>query len=252
MLCGLRNLAGAKVAIAMDWKNAKTTTTDATANINVPLTGSTLRPQPRRNWLWLILHITLYPFFRTWVRTRGLHTDRLDRQQGGILLINHQSYLDPILVAVRISRPVAYLARESLFQIPGLGFILRNCFVVAISRTAFRGSTVRVALNRLERGFLIALFPEGTRRSGIPTSFRPGFLTIARRTDVPIYPVAIVGADAVMPRGTWFPRPRKVTVVYGHALSANELQRLNDVDDKTAAGIIEAKVCELYLEGMNT
>lgn len=70
-------------------------------------------------------------------------------------------------------------------------------------------------------------------------------IAIARRTDVPIYPVAIVGADAVMPRPTWFPRPRTVTVVYGHALSADGLQQLNSVDDKTAAAIIEAKVREL-------
>lgn len=224
--------------------------TDSPAEADNKQVSSKLPPQARRNWLWIILHIFLYPFFRLWVRTGALHVDRLDRERGGILLINHQSYLDPILVVVRIARPVAYLARDSLFKIPGLGFILRNCFVVPISRRAFRGSSVHAALERLERGFLIALFPEGTRNSGPPDEFRPGFLAFIKRTDAPVYPVAVVGADSVLPKGAWFPRPKAVTIVYGHALTVKEQAQLNQLDDKAAAAIIEAKVRELYREGI--
>lgn len=205
--------------------------------------------QSRRNLFWIILHVTLYPAFRLWIRTRALHADRLQEKQGGILLINHQSYLDPLLVAVRLTRPVAYLARDTLFRIPFIGFVMRHCFVIGISRTAFRGSSVRTAIERLDGGFLIALFPEGTRTSGPPNGFRPGFLAIARRSDAPVYPVAVVGADKVMPRGAWFPRPKAVTIVYGEALTEDERQQLNELDDKAAAAMIEAKVSELYEEG---
>lgn len=204
----------------------------------------------RRNLFWMTLHVILYPVFRLWIRTRVLHTERLDSERGGILLINHQSYLDPLLVAVRLTRPVAYLARDSLFRIPLIGFVLRNCFVIAISRTAFRGSSVRSALERLDGGFLIALFPEGTRTTGPPNGFRPGFLAIARRTDAPIYPVAVVGADRVMPKGAWFPRPQRVTVVYGEALTEEDRQQMNGMNDKAAAAMIEAKVSQLYQEGI--
>lgn len=210
------------------------------------------KPRARRNWLWMLLHLMLYPVFRLWVRTAALHQDRLNPQRGGILLINHQSYLDPILVAVRIARPVSYLARDSLFLRPGLRFILRNCFVVAISRTAFRGSSVRAAIDRLKAGFLVALFPEGTRSSGAPSEFRPGFLAIARRTEAPVYPVAIVGADSVMPKGAWFPRPKAVTVVYGQPLTSEEKRQLNQLEDEAAAAMIQAKVRELYHEASET
>lgn len=206
-------------------------------------------PRARRNWLWIMLHLVLYPFFRLWVRTRAVHVDRLNPEQGGILLINHQSYLDPILVAVHIARPVAYLARDSLFRVPFLGFILRHCFVIAISRSAFRGSSVHTALERLEHGFLVALFPEGTRSSGPPNEFRRGFLSIARRTESPVYPVAVVGADQVMPKGAWIPRPKTVTVVYGQALTPEEQKQLNQIDDKAAVALIEARVGALYREG---
>lgn len=198
----------------------------------------------------MIIHITLYPVFRLWIRTRTLHAERLQTQQGGILLINHQSYLDPLLVAVRLTRPVAYLARDTLFRIPLIGFVLRNCFVIAISRTAFRGSSVRSAIQRLNEGFLIALFPEGTRTTGPPQTFRPGFLAIARRSESPIYPVAVVGADRVMPKGAWFPRPRSVTVVYGKPLTREDRLRLNELDDRAAAAMIEARVNDLYEEGL--
>lgn len=204
--------------------------------------------QDRRNLLWLSLHVLLYPVFRLWIRTSVLHPQRLEPGQGGILLMNHQSYLDPMLAAVRLTRPVSYLARDSLFRVPVIGFILKRCYVIAISRTAFRGSSVRMALQRLEEGFLIALFPEGTRTSGPPEAFRPGFLSITRRTDLPVYPVAIVGADKVMPRGAWFPRPGKITVVYGKPLTLEEQQQLNELKDREAAEMIRQKVELLYAE----
>lgn len=246
MLWTLNLLDGNQAATKMD-SNTAITKSDESREASDEAFPSGSRA--KRNWLWIALHIILYPIFRTWIRTTALHVDRLDRQRGGILLINHQSYLDPILVAVNIARPVAYLARQSLFKVPGLGFILRNCFVVAISRTAFRGSSVRAALKRLEDGFLVALFPEGTRHSGSPRAFRPGFLTIARRSNAPIYPVAVVNADAALPRGAWFPRPKAVTVVYGNALTKEERRQLEQVDDQTATALVEAKVLNLYHEG---
>lgn len=201
----------------------------------------------RRNFVWLMLHTILYLPFRVWFRIKIVGKEHLDPNQGGILLVNHQSFLDPLFVAVRLTRPVSYLARDSLFRIPFIGWVCRNTYVIPISRTAFRGGSVRTAMDRLNRGFLVGIYPEGTRSSGAPKDFRPGFLSLVRRTDVPVYPVAINGADRAMPRGAWFIRPAKVTVVYGKPLTPEESEQLRGASgDKQLAAMIRDKVAALY------
>ena len=127
------------------------------------------------------------------------------------------------MLAVRLNRPVSYVARDSLFRIPGIGWLLRRTYVTPISRDATRAATIRTTLSRLKEGFLVGMFPEGTRSSGTVKAFRPGFGAVLRRADVPVYPVGIAGADHVLPRGAWFIRPRRIIVVFGPPISIAEL-----------------------------
>jgi len=201
----------------------------------------------RRNLVWLLIHCLVYLPMRFWCRTCIIGAEHIDPSRGGIFLINHQSYLDPIFAGVRLTRPVSYLARDTLFRIPLIGWVCRSTYVIPISRTAFRGGSIRTALGRLEDGFLVGIFPEGTRSSGPPEHFRPGFLSLVRRADVPVYPVAIVGSDKAMPKGAWFVRPAKVTVVYGEPLSATDVEYLaTGTDDKQLAAFVCQKVNALY------
>ncbi len=201
-----------------------------------------------RNIVWLIIHCVLYLPFRFWCRTHVIGRENIAADKGGILLINHQSYLDPLFVAVRLTRTVSYLARDSLFKVPFIGWVCRNTYVIPISRTAFRGGSIRTALDRLQAGFLVSIYPEGTRSAGAPKTFRPGFLSLVRRAEVPVYPVAIFGADKAMPKGAWLIRPAKVTVIYGEPLSAQDMEKLrSDSDDKQLAEFIQKKVSDLYM-----
>lgn len=201
----------------------------------------------RRGWVWLVVHIVVYLPLRFWCRTEIVGREHLKLDCGGLVVCNHQSFLDPLFLAVRLTRPVSYLARDSLFKVPFVGWICRNTHVIPISRTAFRGGSIRKAVERLQAGFLVGIFPEGTRSSGAPKDFRPGFLSLVRRNDRPIYPAAIIGADRIMPRGAWFIRPGKVTVVYGPPLSPDErLELAESRDDRAAAAFMQQKVAALY------
>lgn len=177
-----------------------------------------------RNLLWRILHVLFRLVCHSWLRIAAAGLRNIDNSRGGLFLINHQSFLDPLLVAVLLRRPVAYLARDSLFRVPLIGWILRSTYVIPISREAVRGGSIRMAVERLDQGFLVGLFPEGTRSSGSNVQpFRAGFLALANRTSQPIYPVGIAGADRAMPRGSWFVRPARIRVVYGRPFSAADL-----------------------------
>lgn len=201
---------------------------------------------PAREWnlIWVCLRWLLRLFCASWLRVSFSGVENLDLKKGGLLLINHQSYLDPLVAGVWLPRPVSYFARDSLFRIPLLGALLRRTFVIPISREAARGGSIRAGLGRLNEGFLVGMFPEGTRSDdGVVGTFRPGFLAIARRTNQPLYPVGVAGSAARLPRGALWIRPGRVHVVFGKPFSLEERQQLLDSkDDRASCEMIRGRV----------
>ncbi len=180
---------------------------------------------------WQMLHWPVWALCRMWLRVSGSGLENIDNSKGGLFLINHQSFLDPLLAAVLLTRPVSFLARDSLFKVPVLGWLLRHTYVMPISREAARGGSIRMAVERMEQGYLVGVFPEGTRSSGAEVrTFRPGFLAMVRRTNQPVYPVGISGSDQAMPKGAWFIRPKRIHIVYGKPFTHDELARLEKGD----------------------
>ena len=195
------------------------------------------------NLLWRALHWPCWALCLTWLRVKCSGLENVDHTKGGLLLINHQSFLDPVLVALWLTRPVSYLARDSLFKIPILSWLLRHTYVIPISREAARGGSIRLALARLEQGYLIGIFPEGTRSSSTDVrAFRPGFLAMVRRTNQPVYPVGIAGSGKVMPRGAWFIRPGKIQVVYGAPFTLEEMANAESGADTAFCDLARQRV----------
>jgi 1-acyl-sn-glycerol-3-phosphate acyltransferase len=187
-----------------------------------------LQHPTRRNAVWLTLQFIMRIVFTFWLRyqVRGLRN--IPREGGGLVLVNHQSFLDPMLVGLPLQRPVSYLARDTLFPVPFIGWVLRSTYVMAINRDAASTASIRDALARIDRGFLVGVFPEGTRSpDGSVGEFKPGFVSLVRRAKVPVYPVGIAGANEAMPRKGLKLLPRSVRIVIGEPLSDDEVKRLS-------------------------
>ncbi|WP_145364332.1 lysophospholipid acyltransferase family protein [Stratiformator vulcanicus] len=181
----------------------------------------------RRNAPWLLSQWLLRIIFSLWLRYRSKGRDNLRADEGGLVLANHQSFLDPLLIGLPLSRPVSFLARDSLFRIPLLGPFLRATFVLPVNRDAAGSDSIRELVTRMKHGFLVGIFPEGTRTTdGAVADFKPGFVALLKRCDQPVYPIGIGGANRAMPKGAWFLRPRQVCVVYGEPIDPEELQAL--------------------------
>lgn len=167
--------------------------------------------------------------FCVWLRLRARGIERVAESGGGLVLINHQSFLDPLLVGVPLQRPVSFLARDTLFPIPFVGWVLRSTYAMPINRDAASTGTIRQAIRRIDDGFLVGLFPEGTRCvEGKVGEFKPGFISLIRRIKLPVYPVGIAGAHEAMPRrGLLRLCPRKVHVVFGEPLCPERLKELS-------------------------
>jgi len=137
--------------------------------------------------------------------------------QGGMLLAsNHQSFLDPVLVGMSMPRPLNFLARQSLFRVPGFSALIRALGAHPLRRGRMDAAAIRTMLRLLRGGRWVLVFPEGTRtRDGSLGSFRPGSAELASRAGVPVLPVCIEGAHRAWPRHSALPRPARVAVAYG-------------------------------------
>lgn len=182
-------------------------------------------PPQRRNLTWLLFQWILQGFFAIWLRYQSRGKAHLPAEGGGLLIVNHQSFLDPLMVGLPLNRPISFLARDSLFRVPLLGVLLRHTFVIPISRRSASSTSFRAAIDKIENGNFVCIFPEGTRSDdGSVQRFKPGFLALLKRTHTTVYPIGIAGAYQAMPRGACFLRPRSVRVIYGDPISSETVK----------------------------
>jgi 1-acyl-sn-glycerol-3-phosphate acyltransferase len=174
-------------------------------------------------FLQLCLRVVVPAYFR--YRARGL--EHVPRRGAALFVVNHQSFLDPLMVGIPLSRPVRFLARDTLYRGPLIRAFLNKVYAIPVNRDAASSTTIRQAARQLQQGFLVGIFPEGTRSSdGRIGALKPGFIALVRRADVPIIPVGLAGTGAAFPRGAWFVRPAKCRVVFGAPLQPETLAQL--------------------------
>jgi 1-acyl-sn-glycerol-3-phosphate acyltransferase len=148
-----------------------------------------------------------------------------------IVIANHSSHLDAPLILgslpLRMSRYLAAgAAADYFFDVwwrRGLTGLFFNAFPVDRSGVNPRGVSAKVLL---QKGVPLIVFPEGTRAKDYRKlgHFKPGAAALAAATDVPIVPVALVGAGRAHPRGGKWPKPGRlpVGVIYGEPMYARD------------------------------
>lgn len=133
--------------------------------------------------------------------------ENIPTQGGVIIAANHISLWDPPVLGAGLSRPINFMAKEELFAISGLRWIITTMKAFPVKRGAADRGAIRHAINLLKNGEVLGLFPEGTRsKTGQLGKPEPGIGMIALKAGVPIVPAAIIGTNQVGKVGWGLPQ----------------------------------------------
>lgn len=184
-------------------------------------------------WVWFACAI-VHPLCWILARRENRGTERIPRQGGALLVLNHVSHIDPVYDGAfvhRLGRVPHFLAKDSLFR----PFLLKQVMYGTGQIPVYRGrSAARDALRdaraALADGKIVVIYPEGTitkQPEGWPMYARTGVARLALSADVPVIPIARWGTldilNAYHHRFRPFPR-HKVTTVVGEPVDLAKLR----------------------------
>lgn len=145
---------------------------------------------------------------------RGM--ERLQRDGVYILASNHASYIDGVLLFAYLPQPHSFAIKIEIAAFAPLRFFLTRIGMHFIDRAdAHKNiSQTRRAIDLLENGMRLAVFPEGTfqAEAGL-LPFRLGAFRVASIAQVPVFPLAIRGSRVILPAGSWLPRYGKLEII---------------------------------------
>lgn len=167
-------------------------------------------------WIvWSLTRIISKLFFR--VRVGG--QENIPPKGGFIMATNHISYYDPPLVGAWVTRELYFFAKKELFKNRLFGAIIRTANSLPVNRQGIDRQAIRLAVDAIERGFGLTMFPEGTRfRTGNFLVPKPGVGMIAARAGCPIAVGYIHGSDRP---GDCFRGRDRLSITYGETFSAD-------------------------------
>lgn len=131
-------------------------------------------------------------------RLRCDGAERIPRQGAAVLVCNHVSFLDALIIYAASPRPMRFVMHAGYYGIPGLGWLFRAAGVIPIDSARKNPAVLRRAFKEIDTtlrdGGLICIFPEGRlTQDGHVDRFRPGIEQIVRRNHVPVVPLALRG-----------------------------------------------------------
>jgi 1-acyl-sn-glycerol-3-phosphate acyltransferase len=141
--------------------------------------------------------------------------------QGPLLVTpNHLSFLDPPLTAVALRRALRFMAKDSLFKVPGFGWLIRSVGAFPVHKGSADTEAIRKAIELLKAGHAVLVFPEGTRGDGSRLGpISPGIAILAKRSGAPVLPVRLIGTERSLPRGAKWPKRTRFRVLVGTPFS---------------------------------
>lgn len=156
--------------------------------------------------LYNIAKCICWIIFKLLFRLKVTGQENIPQDGPFIIVANHSSLLDPVILGVSVRPKVIFVAATYLFKIGWLGYMLRKFNSIPVQRENDI-KAIKQSLEILKRDGVLGIFPEGgidRQKNNLPV--RAGAAYLAAKIGVPIVPIKIKGADKVLPRGAKFIR----------------------------------------------
>ena len=171
---------------------------------------------------WVLVH--------TFYRIRLVHAERIPEEGAAVLVCNHVSYVDAIVIMAESPRPIRFVMDHHIFRSPFAGWVFRHAKAIPIAPShedpEMLTRAYEACARALAEGDLVCIFPEGKlTRTGDLNPFRHGVTEIIRRTPAPVVPMALRGLwGSVFSRAgeTRWPRPVQKGVMSRLTLAVGE------------------------------
>ncbi|WP_297353301.1 MFS transporter [Paraburkholderia sp.] len=171
---------------------------------------------------WMLVH--------TFYRIRLVHAEHIPEEGAAVLVCNHVSYVDAIVIMAESPRPIRFVMDHHIFKSPFAGWVFRHAKAIPIAPSHENPEMLTRAYETCARalaeGDLVCIFPEGKlTRTGDLNPFRHGVTEIIRRTPAPVVPMALRGLwGSVFSRAgeTRWPRPVQKGVMSRLTLAVGE------------------------------
>ncbi len=188
------------------------------------------------------LFYLLSPFFKFPLRLKVEGKENIPLEKGCIIAANHRSYLDPPVLNLASPRPIIFLAKYDLFKIPILNWVIRKAGAMPLYSSKKDIKTIRKAIDYLNQGHCVGIFPEGTRMK--PNTFgkaHSGIGLMAIKSKAPVIPTFIENTDKVLPVGAKFPKLfiYSIKVKFGKPLEFSNFKDTKENHQKVADIILD-------------
>lgn len=131
-------------------------------------------------------------FLKTFFRVEITGEENIPKEGGCIICANHISNWDPVFLVVFLTRRVYFLAKEELFSVPFVGWLMKKLEMIPVKRNGNDISAVKSSLTVLKQEKALGIFPSGRRmKKGEKPTAKAGVALIAVKAAVPVVPIYI-------------------------------------------------------------
>ncbi|OBZ18798.1 acyl-phosphate glycerol 3-phosphate acyltransferase [Bacillus sp. FJAT-27264] len=170
---------------------------------------------------------------------RIIGRDNVPKEGGVLLCANHISLLDPMTIGIKLKRKVKYMAKAELFEVPVLGWLIRQLGAFPVKRGGVSKESIKTALTTLRSGNVMGIFPEGTRNSDAGAA-KKGAASFALRSGAAVIPAAIIGQYKPF---------RRMTVVYGAPIDLSSFEGAGSDSLDAVTDVIMSRIHEMMETG---
>lgn len=147
---------------------------------------------------YALLHrIGFRSFMRRAYRVEVVGSENVPARGGCILASNHESIVDPFILAVATTREIRYMAKSELFRNRAMAAALRSLGAFPVERGGGDRTAFSEAAELLRRGDVLGIFPQGTSKQSRERRWHRGAARLALVTGAPIVPVRMTGTRAL-------------------------------------------------------